>query len=39
LVKRIQCEICGKGVLGYSYLKRHYKAIHDKELVDESNPI
>lgn len=39
MVKRIECDICGKRILGYSYLKNHYKAIHKKELVDESNPM
>jgi hypothetical protein len=37
LVKRIECDICGKRILGYSYLKGHYKTVHNKELVDESS--
>jgi hypothetical protein len=39
MVKRVECDICGKRILGYTYLKTHYKLKHQKELVDESNPI
>lgn len=39
MVKRVECEICGKLVLGVSYLKRHYKIVHDQTLLDESSPI
>lgn len=39
MVKRVECNICGKKILGYTYLKTHYKIKHQKELVDESNPI
>jgi|GEM_PF-7100970 len=39
MVKRVECDICGKLVLGQSYLKRHYKVVHDKALLDESSTI
>lgn len=37
MVKRIECDICGKRILGYSYLKRHYKIMHDRALLEETN--
>jgi hypothetical protein len=34
MVKRVPCEICGKRILGQSFLKTHKKRVH-KELVEE----
>ena len=35
MVKRVECDICGKMILGRSYLKKHYKVIHNKQLVND----
>lgn len=35
LVKRVECEICGKLILGHSYLKRHRKVVHNEFLLDK----
>lgn len=39
MVKRIECDICGKMILGYIHLKSHYKIIHNTQLVDDSSKI
>ncbi len=39
MVKRIECDICGKMILGFFHLRRHYKAIHDQQLLSDSSKL